>query len=186
MKPPPHSTESDRDLLTRFVAGERGALGALAQRYEGALLGLARGMLGGDAVAACDAVQSMWVRVIKYAGGFQEKCAVKTWLYRILINECRDWRRRNGAERSGVHLRLARPESRATAMADDAGLQAALAALGEERREALLLCYQTGMTHEAAADILGVPVGTLKSRLYAGLKELRAALGEPEEEGVVA
>jgi RNA polymerase sigma-70 factor (ECF subfamily) len=187
MKLPSPTSDSDQDLVARFVAGERAALGILAQRYEVPLLGLARGMLGGDSVAACDAVQSMWVRVIKYANGFHGKSEVKTWLYRILINECRDWRRSRDAARSGVHLRLAHQETlQAPSTIADAGLHAALTKLGDDKREALLLCFHAGITHEIAADILGVPLGTLKSRVYAGLKELRAALGESEADGEVA
>jgi RNA polymerase sigma-70 factor (ECF subfamily) len=59
---------------------------------------------------------------------------------------------------------------------DSAALRAALEAMPEHRRVTLLLCYHDGMRHELAAEILGVPLGTLKSRLHAGLKELRTRL----------
>src|SRR5688572_876808 len=163
MKDSSFSTISDLELITRFVAGERAALGALAERYERPLLGLAKGLLGDDASAACDAVQSMWVRVIRYAKGFQGKSEVKTWLYRILINECRDMKRTRGFPETATQLRLARDSVVVTIDGGDA-LQAALANLGEERREVLLVCYHAGMTHEVAAEVLEIPLGTLKSR----------------------
>ena len=73
MKDSSFSTNSDHELMARFVAGDRGALGALAEKYERSLLGLARGILGGDATAACDAVQSTLVRVIRFAKGSKER-----------------------------------------------------------------------------------------------------------------
>lgn len=168
--------DHDHALLSRFVAGNRAALGELAALYEQALLGLAKGLLGGDADAACDAVQSMWVRVIRYGKGFQGNSSVKTWLYRILINECRTTRRfvpTTGPEPAS--LRLADSVAPAEAGQD---LRRALGALPEERRELLLLCYHAGLTHEVVAGILGIPLGTVKSRLHAALTELRKALGE--------
>lgn len=188
MKDSSFGTNSDHELMARFVAGERGALGVLAERYERPLLGLARGLLGGDASAACDAVQSMWVRVIRYARGFQGKSEVKTWLYRILINECRDMKRAREFPSTTKHLRLAR-EGMATKAVPSEGsdaLQTALARLGHERREVLLVCYHAGMAHEVAAEVLEIPIGTLKSRLHAGLNELRMALGDVVEGEVVA
>jgi RNA polymerase sigma-70 factor, ECF subfamily len=188
MKVSSFSTISDLELMARFVAGERGALGALAERYERPLLGLAKGLLGGDASAACDAVQSMWVRVIRYAKGFLGKSEVKTWLYRILINECRDMKRAREFPGTTTQLRLARDGRAHSPVMSDGGdeLQTALAKLVDERREVLLICYHAGMTHEVAAEVLEIPLGTLKSRLHAGLNELRLALGDTAEGEVVA
>jgi RNA polymerase sigma-70 factor, ECF subfamily len=180
------SSPDDHDmvLLRRFAAGERAALGDLARRHERSLLGLARGILDGDSEAACDAVQAMWVRVIRYAKGFKGNSEVKTWLYRILINECRDMRRDRAMVGGPATLRLAQ-EAR-TDREHDGRLHSTLAALPNEKREILLLCYHAGVTHQIASEILEIPIGTLKSRLHAALKDLRAALGEPGETEVVA
>lgn len=181
------SPDPDHALLRRFAAGDRGALGELADTHERGLLGLARGLLGGDSDAACDAVQSTWLRVIRYADGFKGNSSVKTWLYRILINECRDMRR--PARRGAPRLRLARDGGEVAGAGDGArewarDVQAALGALPEEKREIVLLCYHAGVTHAVAADILEVPLGTLKSRLHGALKDLRRALGKTDEEVV--
>jgi RNA polymerase sigma-70 factor (ECF subfamily) len=170
--------DPDYDLLMRFAAGDRGALEELANAHERALLGLARGLMGGDSGAACDAVQSMWLRVIRYAGTFKGRSKVKTWLYRILVNECRVQRRHG--RRKPAPLRLA---GEGAAPRHCAALHEALASLPDERREVLLLCYHAGVTHTIAAEILEIPLGTLKSRLHAGLRELRCTL-DPDEEGV--
>ncbi len=61
---------TDEQLLAKFVGGDRAPLGELAQRYERPLLGMAMGLLGGQRSLACDAVQETWLRVIRFAGGF--------------------------------------------------------------------------------------------------------------------
>lgn len=186
---------SDEQLLAAFARGDREALGTLAARHEPALLGLAMGLLGGSRAGACDAVQEAWVKVIRHAGKFRGQSSVKTWLYRITINECRNLRgaaARDGALKdAGVHLaREAGPKSDDGPSNVSRGdepweaheargvLREAVEQLTESRRLVVLLCYQSGMTHEQAADVLGLPLGTLKSRLHAALTSLRAALAK--------
>src|SRR5262245_49206087 len=72
--------QTDEQLLSRFLRGEREALGELARRYELPLLGLCAGMLGGRRDRALDAVQETWMRVIRYGHTFSGRCSLKTWL----------------------------------------------------------------------------------------------------------
>lgn len=177
----------DEQLLARFARGERAALGVLAQRHENNLIGLATGLLDGRADLARDVVQEAWVRVIKYAKSFAGQSTVRTWLYRIVINRCRDLR---GSNPTGTVRLQSLPESQAPAsesplrlVTDHAGgedLRAALHRLPAPTRLMLLLCYHRGLTHPQAAEVLGIPVGTLKSRLSAALAELRSTLSERE------
>ncbi|MHC4102702.1 MAG: RNA polymerase sigma factor, partial [Planctomycetota bacterium] len=81
---------SDEQLLSAYIGGDRAALGELAYRYESSLLGLAGGLLGGSSSMACDAVQETWMRVIRYGHSCNGSSSLKTWLYRIAINRCRD------------------------------------------------------------------------------------------------
>lgn len=162
----------DESLLASFTRGDRGALAALAERHERSMLGLARGLLGGRRDLAMDAVQETWVRVIRFAAGFQGRSSVKTWLYTILVNQCRAMR---GARRDAGAL----PETLAAGgdgRPGDEKLHAALDGLGDAGREVVLMCYHAGLTHETAAEVLGVPLGTVKSRLHGALRELRAVL----------
>jgi RNA polymerase sigma-70 factor, ECF subfamily len=173
---PTDSTAPDEALLRAFVAGDRGALGELAERYEGPLLGLSAALLGGRRDLAMDAVQETWVRVIQHGGKFDGRSSFKTWLYRIAINQCRTAKARMSrpADNSGAQVEA---EVAPAAMQDGIeGLHAAVEALSPERRIVVLLCYHRGMTHECAAEILGLPVGTLKTRLRAAMTELRAKL----------
>lgn len=178
--------DTDERLLARFVAGEVGALGELAERYEGQLLGLATGLMNGRRDLAEEVVQEAWVRVIRYGAGFEGASSFRTWVYRIVINRCRDVSQR---ERSrGTRAREAMTETAARVntgeVADgqsdglgDERVREAVAGLPAGTRLILLLCYHRGLTHMQAAEVLDLPVGTLKSRLSAALAELRAVLG---------
>jgi RNA polymerase sigma-70 factor (ECF subfamily) len=172
---------SDEQLLSAYIGGDRAALEELAHRYEPSLLGLTGGLLGGSSSMACDAVQETWMRVIRYGHSFNGSSSLKTWLYRIAINRCRDLAAKE-------KTRGARGASRAPAPEGDEpdacvirqerndALRDAVGRLTTPKREILLLCYHEAMTHEQAAEILEIPVGTLKSRLHTALNELREEL----------
>lgn len=183
--PGPHGSPSDEQLLTRFVKGDRNSLGELAQRYELALLGLSCGMLGGRRDLAMDVVQETWIRVIRFAHTFNNASRVKTWLYRIAINQCRDVQAKiktNGAALSDADRSDAQSEPSFLAQEHDdrRWLHEAVQRLSPVKRSVVLLCYHADMTHEHAAEILNIPLGTLKSRLNAALTELRNALSVEE------
>ena len=168
--PPP-----DERLLEAFVAGDDDALGQLAERHERAMLGLARGLLG-DEQQAMEAVQDTWVRVIRGAASFRHQASVKTWMYAILTNQCRDIRSRERSRRRRERTRRV-PEAGDTGRHLSARVIEAVAGLEEPGRETLILCYQSGMTHSQAAGVLGVPIGTIKSRLHKAMSRLREQLG---------
>jgi len=172
-------TPSDEDLLRDFANGDRRALGVLAERYERLLLSLACAILGSRDVAV-DAVQETWLRVIRYAAGYNGRSSVKTWLHRIVINQCRtllsarpaatgeEPARTPGAKRD--------PAAEAARQDESEQLKRAVETLSPPLRETVLLCYTHGLTHEEAAEAMDVPVGTVKSRLHAALEQLRMEL----------
>ena len=162
---------TDEILLARHLGGDPAALAALAVRHERSMLGLACGLLGGRRDLAMDAVQEAWVRVIRFAGGFEGRSSVKTWIYTILTNQCRTMRAARGSSPLPEAV-AATPGARP----GDERLHAALETLGDGPREVVLMCYHAGLTHEVVAGVLGVPVGTVKSRLHAALSSLRSAL----------
>jgi RNA polymerase sigma-70 factor, ECF subfamily len=177
---------SDESLLGNFLKGERSALEALARRYEGPLLGLAAALLDGRTDMAADAIQETWLRVIRFGHQFNAKSSFKTWLYRIAINQCKTTKSRAQAVDVGPRAidvgsatSMLHPSSSLTdpASGDDAShLRESLRHLTPDRRIVILLCYHRAMTHEQAAAILGLPLGTLKTRLRAAMTELRADL----------
>ncbi|MGH7131683.1 MAG: sigma-70 family RNA polymerase sigma factor [Phycisphaerales bacterium] len=180
----PELTKAGEDEAALVRAAGRGdgrALERLAARYELALLGLARALVGGREDVACDAVQDAWVRVMKSGRHFQGSSSVKTWLYRIVINRCADLRKKMLAQSNGHAAAIETAAGAPTREADHPrhdgeALQRAMASLDGERRLILILCYHAGMTHPQAADILDLPLGTLKSRLHAALEDLRTRL----------
>lgn len=177
---------TDELLLRRFASGECDALGELAARHEQHLLGLARGLLGGDRQAACDAVQESWVLVIRHASSFNGGSSFKTWMYRIVVNRCHTVRaKRHPVDAHPMHEHEGsehEPIHRTNNIIEDIELQEAMSRLPDAKRDVLLLCYHASLTHEQAADVMEIPVGTLKSRLHAALRELRKALAPAEVE----
>ncbi len=175
-------TLSDERILARFVSGDEEALGELARRYEGLLLGLCTGMLG-DRALAMEAVQETWLRVIRHSRTYDGRASVKTWVYQIAMNRCRDLGRSRSAskKRERVHHDRLQDAKKAhvipTASPIDPRLEAAVGALEEHQRETVILCYHRGLTHRQAAEVLGVPMGTIKSRLNKALEKLRESLG---------
>lgn len=189
---PPRSDRSDEQLVAAFARGHDAALGELAQRYEGALLTLARGIIGRDDLAS-DAVQDAWLRVIRSAKHFDGRSSFKTWVYRIVINRCLDVRAIAARTPANGY-----DETRSSGGGGDGGadgvrgacgafdhaaarerldqLRDAMRALEPGQRVVVMLCYQDRVGHDAAAQILGIPVGTLKSRLHGALETLRAAM----------
>ncbi len=176
---------TDEQLLADFLGGRRAALGELARRYERPLLGLALGLLGGRRDLACDAVQETWLRVIRFGRQFSSQSRFKTWLYRIGINQCRNLQSATGRPAAGDgEPTLAgkpapdpAPETVAARTDQHNAVRRAVARLAPDRRAIVLLCYHGGLTHVEAAEILELPLGTLKSRLHAALEELRGMLG---------
>lgn len=174
------TNQSDGDLLSRFVKrDDRDALGELARRHEVHLLGLAKGLLGGNQSLAQEAVQNAWVKVIRYGRSFEGRCSVRTWLFRIVVNQCRSLHAR---ERDGMSTEALRPSlasSQRTEVNELAQRVAtAVESLPESQREVLLLCYHAELAHHQAAEVIGIPVGTLKSRLHSALQALRTALSK--------
>lgn len=176
--------QPDEDLLRRFSAGDRAAFETLARRHEQNLLGLALGFLRGDRTLACDAVQETWVRVVRFAGTFAGHSSFKTWVCRILINQCRTL----ASLKNDKASQAVPPKPSETAATPPQIEQAehlntlreSVSRLDEDKQAILLLCYHDGMTHEVAAEILGLPLGTLKSRLHSALRELREQLSTRE------
>jgi RNA polymerase sigma-70 factor, ECF subfamily len=190
----PHSECSDEQLLDRFRRGRLEAFAALVRRYERELYGYLRRYLGDDALAE-DVFQNTFLQVHLKSGQYQPGRPVRPWLYTIATNQAIDALRRNGRHQA-VRLDEARGDA---GDGETAGLSELLegraacpveAASAEERREqvragvdrlpdflrqVLVMAYYQGMKYREIADVLGIPVGTVKSRLHAALVKLQEA-----------
>ena len=169
----------DRRLVAAHVAGDRAAFGALVERHQRRLWAVALRTLG-DREEAADAVQDALLSAYRSAGSYRGEARVTTWLHRIVVNACLD-RVRRRAVRATVPLgdsddvvdRRDGLGDRETAL----DVETALAALPLDQRLAIVLVDVHGMPVGEAAAVLGVPIGTVKSRCSRGRARLALALG---------
>ncbi|WP_457033086.1 RNA polymerase sigma factor SigM [Kitasatospora sp. P5_F3] len=172
----------DATLLARHTAGDPDAFGLLVHRHRDRLWAVALRTLG-DREEAADALQDALVSAFRAAHTFQGRSAVTTWLHRIVVNACLDRARRAASrpatpldhEQHRLDALLGSAEATETLVVR-AELQrevtAALAALPVEQRAALVLVDMQGYAVAEAAELLGVPVGTVKSRCARGRAKL--------------
>ena len=147
---------------------DKDTFAARVMTCERKLYRVARTMLRAEADCE-DAVQEALTRAWRFRDSLRDERYFDTWLVRILINECRNLQRRRTPT---VPLENADEVSRAP-LTDAGGLLAALAALTEKARIAMVLHYVEGYPVEEAARLLNVPAGTVKWRLHQGRKQLR-------------
>jgi len=178
---------SDEALVALVARGDDGALGELYDRYGRVAYGVALRVLR-DATLAEDAVQEAFVALWRTAARFvPERARASTWLLTLVHRRAVDAVRHEQRRRTEP---LEQAPDPVTAGADDDALlrferervQSALAQLPDPQREALELAYFGGFTQAELADRLGQPLGTIKSRMFSGLRRLAELLGDGEQE----
>jgi RNA polymerase sigma-70 factor, ECF subfamily len=175
--------ELDASVLRRAQRGDRDAFVQLMEHYDRRLRSLVYRLLD-DRDAAVDAMQDVYVKAFAGLPGFQGRSSVGTWLYRIAYTTCLDHLERrkrrtavfSDAEPPSLYL-VRDPADEVSLHAD---LAAALRSLSSEARAAVLLVDRDGYDYRTASAVLGIPMGTLASRLSAARAVLRTAL-EGEE-----
>ncbi len=184
--------DADRDLVKAAAGGDRDAFDELVRRYQGQIVNLARAMTGGDADED-DMAQETFVRAWRSLPGFRGESAFRTWLYGIAMNVVRTHRGRRSklrslfwsaaAEGEGVPLEQVRDRDASVEqqiMMRD-GIDRALKSLPGELREALVLRDVQGLEYREIADALGVPIGTVESRIFRARQRLRPLLAPLRE-----
>jgi len=178
----PHNTAvaddrsiDDVALLRAHVDGDPDAFATLVRRHRDRLWAVALRTLG-DREEAADAVQDALISAFRAAGRFRGDSAVTTWLHRIVVNACLDRVRRAQARLTSElpDVDIAAPEADTDTALD---VQSALARLPVDQRAALVLVDMQGVPVVEVAQILGVPVGTVKSRCARGRARLAVMLG---------
>jgi RNA polymerase sigma-70 factor (ECF subfamily) len=173
---------ADRELIALVGRSDREAFRELYERHSASLHSALRRLCPG---ADCeDLLQEVFLAVWRRSSLYRpERGEPLTWLFAILRNKVIDHRRRASARPRYEELDPERVET-ATPNAGSGDrklvLEQALVALRPDERRALEMTYFAGLTYEEAATALDVPLGTLKSRLSAGLRRLRDALGGGE------
>lgn len=189
LRPPANeATPSDDELLSRQRRGDRDAVEELFRRYRGLAYRVAHRLLGHDA-DALDAVQDGFIKALTHLDGFEGRSSFKTWLLRIVSNAALDLgrqRRRRDAmtleSSAGVDLQgepspSTPPPGQELEHADLRRLlDVALKSLPEAQRRTFVLHVDGGLSYREVADVLGISIGTVMSRLFYARQKLRAAL----------
>lgn len=175
------------ELVKRAMRGDHDAFAQLADAAMPRLYGTA-GLILRNQAAVQEAVQATLIRAWRDLPRLREPDRFEAWLYRIALNACRDEGRRLQRGRrheAGLEVieRVAGTDP-ATAFADHDELDRALARLTPDQRAILALVYYRDLTVPAAAEALGTPLGTAKSRLHRALEALRAALAAEGRAGL--
>jgi RNA polymerase sigma-70 factor, ECF subfamily len=187
----------ERGLVEECRRGDAHAFARLVALHEGMVFNLAARLLG-ETEEARDVAQEVFLQVFRTLGRFEGRSSLKTWIYRIVVNQCRNrqrWWRRRRKERScpiddltsADEMRLAQhgpegPIERMERRERARGVQRALARLCFDHRAVLLLREVEGLSCEQIAATLSIPEGTVKSRLSRARDALRLALSVDAKE----
>ena len=177
LRTPSESTETDERLMERFVQGDEEAFSELFTRHAGRLRAALRRIVG--PAAAGDVVQTTFLSIVRARGRYQLGSPFRPWLYTVAINAARDFLRKN--RREEPHATDTLPEAAAEqAPLPDPGLtrmvEAALAQLPENQREAIVLHRFEGFSFKEIAKLLGVTETAVKVRAHRGYERLRMLL----------
>ncbi|HTJ41211.1 MAG TPA: sigma-70 family RNA polymerase sigma factor [Kofleriaceae bacterium] len=172
----------DTELIARARTGDAEAIEALLAAYEPQIYRFALRMCGNEDDAR-DTLQETMIAAFRGLSGFRGEARLSTWLYQIARSFCIKQRRPGASVRADGEVpegaaapEDCEPDAKAHAREIGAALAAALAALAPAYREAVVLRDVEGLSADEAAEVAGVEVGALKSRLHRGRMELRANL----------
>jgi RNA polymerase sigma-70 factor (ECF subfamily) len=179
---------TDEELVARSMSGDLDSFNQLVLRWERPIYALAYRVIGREEDAR-DVCQEAFLRAFRALGGFKGQAKFSSWLYRIALNLCRDWIRRERRQPlaqtpEGVDLVELAGEAEDTESIEElvarkeigAAVAKAMALLPEEQRTAIVLKEYHGLTFQEIADMLDCPLSTVKTRLYQGLTVLRRQL----------
>jgi len=183
---------SDEELVARSRGGDLDSFNQLVLRWERPIYALAYRVIGREEDAR-DVAQETFLRAFRALGGFKGQAKFSSWLYRITLNLCRDWIRRErrtpiAQAPEGVDLvELAGEATPAESIEDlvsrkqqSEAVARAMALLPDEQRTAIILKEYHGLTFQEIADLLDCPLSTVKTRLYQGLTVLRRHLHQAD------
>src|SRR5262252_10328001 len=183
-------TWTDEELVARSISGDADSFNELILRWERPIYALAYRTIGREEDAR-DVCQETFLRAFRALPGFRGQAKFSSWLYRIALNLCRDWIRRERRARlvqppedvDLMELAVAAEPSESieelVSRNDEARVvERAMATLSEEQRTAIVLKEYHGLTFQEIADVVGCPLSTVKTRLYQGLTVLRRELAK--------
>lgn len=180
-------TDTVERLVAKARRGDRGAFGELIRMYQVHILHLSFDLLG-DWDLASDAAQDSFVKAWKKLATFEERAKFSSWLYRIAVNTCRDYQRREQRRRTSPieepavraqaerHGPDERPSDAVEAAESRAQLEAALATLTENQRTAITLRYFHDLSTREIAAVMACAENTVRIHVFRGMEKLRQRL----------
>lgn len=181
-------TWTDEELVARSIRGDADSFNELILRWERPIYALAYRTIGREEEAR-DVCQETFLRAFRALPAFRGQAKFSSWLYRIALNLCRDWLRRERRtpivqapdDTDIVELAAAAEPSESieelVARHDlSRAVERVMATLPDEQRTAIVLKEYHGLTFQEIADLVGCPLSTVKTRLYQGLSVLRREL----------
>jgi RNA polymerase sigma-70 factor (ECF subfamily) len=180
-------SRTDEELVASSLAGDASAFDLLVLRWDRKIQGAIYRVMGSEEEAR-DLCQEAFLKAYRALPGFKGEARFSSWLYQIALNLCRDrMRRRRGrvlvsldALDTDAQGPLLREEASAQDLVEARDVQdrvrAAVMALPEEQREVIVLKEYQGLTFQEIAEVLDLPVSTVKTRLYRGLDRMRERL----------
>jgi len=186
-------TWTDEELVARSIRGDADSFNELILRWERPIFALAYRTIGREEDAR-DVCQETFLRAFRALPAFRGQSKFSSWLYRIALNLCRDWMRRE--RRSPIVqapddvdlMELAAAAEPSESIEELVGrkdlaraVERAMTLLSEEQRTAIVLKEYHGLTFQEIADLVGCPLSTVKTRLYQGLTVLRRELARSEK-----
>jgi RNA polymerase sigma-70 factor (ECF subfamily) len=186
---------TDEELVARATAGDLDSFNQLVSRWERPIYALAYRTLGREEEAR-DVVQDAFLRAFRGLKGFKGEAKFSSWLYRITLNLCRDWIRRErraplvqvpeGEDTMNLAEQMPSPDESVVELVArremSSAVSRAMAELPEEQRTAIMLKEYQGLTFQEIAEMLDCPLSTVKTRLYQGLTVLRRRLERRQTE----
>lgn len=181
-----HDLDLDIDLAERHRSGDAHAFDEVYERFGDMVYNLAL-RLSGHREEAADLTQEIFLRVYRHLGSFGGRSTLKTWVFRVAVNHCRDRLSRHALltlpieEETGENGKAfadpsRSPEDLALAADDGRRVTEGLDHLAPVFREAVVLRDLEGLSYEEIAEVLGVRVGTVRSRIARGREQLRVFL----------
>jgi RNA polymerase sigma-70 factor (ECF subfamily) len=177
-------SERDLDLVVRVARGDEAAFDELVRKHQYSVFNTIHRYVG-DRSAADDIAQEVFVIVWNKAGTFKGKSSFATWLYRIVVNQCLQFRRRRQRRPAAISIDAMDAESPPDALQvgdgreqaeRTAAVRQALAELPDRQRIALVLSHYEGHTYSEIAEMMGTSVPSVESLIFRAKDELRRKL----------
>jgi RNA polymerase sigma-70 factor (ECF subfamily) len=186
----------DEELILRLQRGDEWAFQLLVRRFRKNIFSIAFGITL-DAEESQDIVQEVFLQVYRRIGKFRGDATLSTWLHRITVNRCLNWKRRWARRFKWLHVTadnaddgsvkepespLPSPESRVAGAQTRQQIDNALKMLPDQARTVFVLRELEGLSYEAIAEAVGIKLGTVRSRLFHARRRLKEILKPLMEE----